>query len=133
MPERLQKSAERKGMVKASAVIRKAAKARAPKDSGLLKLSIGQKVKRYKRSGSVVGVVGARVDFAGKKVVSIRGSSKRLENAKPHKYAHLVEFGTVRSRPRAFMRPAWYVKKGEAFQALSRSLRDTLRKEGVKV
>lgn len=130
MPERMQSSAERKGMVKAAAVIRKAAKARAPKDTGLLKLAIGQKVKRYKASSSVVGVVGARTRFRGKKVESIRGRGGRLAQAKPSKYAHLVEFGTVRSRPRPFLRPAWYAKKGEAFSALSRSLRETLRKEG---
>lgn len=37
-------------------------------------------------------------------------------------YAHLVEFGTVRTAPQAFMRPAWDSRKREALDIIRREL-----------
>lgn len=37
-------------------------------------------------------------------------------------YAHLVEFGTVKSPPKPFMRPAWGSKKREALDIIRREL-----------
>jgi HK97 gp10 family phage protein len=108
----------------------KAARRRVPVDTGLLKLSLGAVTRKY-RAGSgriAVRVMGPRVNFAGKKAEAIRQGINR----KPHKYAHLVEFGTeahtiqpkraaaldapirplsvvdvMGATPRPFMRQAW--------------------------
>ena len=38
------------------------------------------------------------------------------------RYAHLVEFGTVKMSPQPFMRPAWDAKQREAFDIIRREL-----------
>jgi HK97 gp10 family phage protein len=67
----------------AGSVIIKEMRRRAPKDTGSLQKSLGQKVKTYRRSKTTTSIVGAR--------------SKRYETAKgkrnPAYYAHLVELG----------------------------------------
>lgn len=97
----------RPGVRKAASIVSKAAKARAPVGSGLLKKSIGVKMRTY-RDGTVVGVVGPRHGF--KRAVSGSGRSRTIVTKKnvsefhnslvrvraqnPVKYAHLVHGGT---------------------------------------
>jgi HK97 gp10 family phage protein len=38
------------------------------------------------------------------------------------RYAHLVEFGTVKIPPKPYMRPAWDARKGEALDIIRREL-----------
>jgi Bacteriophage HK97-gp10, putative tail-component len=74
----------RKGLTKATRILAKGAKSRAPKGpTGLLKKSIGSKVKTYPK-GAVVGLVGARKGH--KKVIDGR-------NVDPARYSHLSERG----------------------------------------
>ncbi len=84
-------------------VILGAAKSAAPQDSGLLRRSLGQKVKGYRDSGIVVGIVGPRTGF--KESVTTKRGRTVYRNAT--KYAHLVELGTKRMQARPFLGPAW--------------------------
>lgn len=83
------KKAIRKGVSKGSQLLAKKAKGRVHRGHGgvpgLLKKSIGQKVKTYRRSGEVVGVIGPRVGF-----LHILNGGKRVD---PVKYGHIEEKG----------------------------------------
>lgn len=74
----------RRAVSKGVSVVNKGAKRRAPEKSKLLKKSIGQKVKVYRGSKVVVGVVGPRVGFA----TTVGG--KKVD---PVKYGHIAEKG----------------------------------------
>lgn len=103
----VQRRITRMAMSAAVRVVAKEAKRLAPRDSGLLKESIGSKSKTYE-SGVTVGIVGPRRGFrrvvdrkawqsgeralaSGKRQVVYK-TLKRI--ADPVKYAHLVEHGT---------------------------------------
>ena len=104
---------------------------RAPKETGSLKKSIGQKVKQYRRNQTVTSIIGAR--------------SKRYETAKgnrnPAYYAHLVEYGVSAHRTgkqggrhpgfkaRPFMRPAWDVAAPRAREAVIDKMKQVFEKE----
>lgn len=88
----LQRKILRRAVTDAAKVVRDRAKANVPIQSGLLRKSIGTKIKTYK-TGVVVAIIGARTGF--KREVTVkgpRGSYTQLRN--PVYYAHLVEFGT---------------------------------------
>jgi len=104
--------------------ISKEAKRTVPKKEGFLKRSIIKKVKAY-RNG-IWGGVGpstdkkfTRVDSLGKKSI-------------PSKYAKLVEFGTMRSRAKPFLRPALDKKKSVAMQILKAGIKKNLMKEAER-
>jgi HK97 gp10 family phage protein len=84
LPRRVGKKALRQAVNAGAAPIVKAAKAAAPRESGLLKRSYNKVIRTYK-SGNVVAVIGARREVVG----SYRGK-KRV----PANYIHLVEKGT---------------------------------------
>lgn len=76
-------------------------------DGGLLKKSLGQKVKTYAKSNTVVAIVGPRKGFRKRIGTITRGKNKgQPVYADPVKYAHLVELGTRHSSPKPFLRPA---------------------------
>lgn len=85
LPAQIQRRVLRPAMAAEGRRVAKHARSYVPVRHGLLKKSMGSKVKTYVQSGAVVAIVGPRSDFkqviAGKPV-------------KPSKYAHLVEFGT---------------------------------------
>lgn len=83
------KSASRK----AFAPVVKTAKEKAPKETGLLKKSIGVKQKAYPRAGRLVTIVGPRTGFAQEVSVDTPFGPKKVKRD-PSKYAHLVEYGT---------------------------------------
>lgn len=88
----VQSTIVRAALTKAARPIAKDAKRRAPsrkrgkKDgpSGLLKKSIGFKVKRIKKTDVLVAIIGAR-----REVMGFVGKQKRV----PANYAHLIEYG----------------------------------------
>jgi len=138
-------------ITKASKPYVKAARKRVPVDTGLLKLSLGAVTRKY-RAGSgriAVRVMGPRVKFAGKKAEALRQGMNR----RPHKYAHLVEFGTeahtiqpkraaaldapirplsvvdvTGGRPRPFMRQAWDVTVRRMEHILAQELKKRIAK-----
>lgn len=121
-----QKKIVRPSVTKAVRVIAKDAKGRAPKDTGLLKKSIGQRVKTY-RSGNISGIVGPRSGF--KRTVEIDGKAV-IKN--PTKYSHLVEFGTSRKAARPFLRPALEAKKSEAVRIMTTEINANIKKQIAK-
>lgn len=119
-----------KAAVRASGtVIVKAMRRRAPKETGALKKSLGQKVVTYRRDKTVVSIIGAR--------------SKRYETSKgrrnPANYAHLVELGTAPHGghpgipPAPFMRPAWDSASPAARQAAVDKMEQIFNKEARAV
>lgn len=126
----------RPAVTKGARIISRATKREAPKESGLLKKSIGTKVKTYK-SGVVVGIIGPRKGFRRPVIVSRatkKGERKgtagvRVVYRDPAKYAHLVHGGTqahglgagsqVRRKTREFARSGKYVRTA-AYDALGR-------------
>jgi HK97 gp10 family phage protein len=116
------------GVRAAGAIIIKEMRRRAPKDTGVLKKSIGQKVKKYRRNQTVTSIIGGR--------------SKAYETAEgkrnPAFYAHLVELGTKPHRvgdgvhpgspAQPFMRPAWDASAPAARQAVVTKMTEVFEK-----
>jgi len=89
---------------------------------GQLAKSIGSRVKFYKNTGTVLAIIGPRRKYAG-----------MIEGIKPTRYAHLVEFGTRRSRAKPFLRPALSAQAGAAKAAFAKRFRKELDKEITKI
>lgn len=83
LPE-LRRGALKRGVAAACKVVRDAAKARCPVDSGTLRDSLSYVVRDY--DTTIVGVVGVRRGA----VAVVKGKERDAE-----RYAHLVEFGHV--------------------------------------
>lgn len=94
LPDKVYKRVVRVASRKSMQPVAKAMKAKAPRETGLLKKSIGLKVKGYKRAGIVVTLVGPRTGFKTEVIVDTP-NGPRKEFRDPTKYAHLVEFGTA--------------------------------------
>lgn len=98
----------RKMMGEAGKVVLKRAKQLVPRETGLLKKSLGRKVKLYRNSGVGVAVVGPRTGPKFRQTVT-RTKGRwfpRTAISSPTKYAHLVEGGTGHSPARPFLAPA---------------------------
>lgn len=113
------RSAGRKAMNFALTPINAEAKKRVTVITGTLKKSIGKKVKAYKFSKVIIGLVGVRLGF--KKEVD--GKLHR-----PEKYGHLVEFGSKGKSGKPFLRPALDAKKNEAFRRYGSKLAEAIEK-----
>lgn len=145
--ENMQGKAARRALTKGGAHIVKDARRLVPSRFGLLKISLGQKVRS--RRGLVVSAIGARRGFKSKKADQIRTRGKTAGGSSPSRYAHLVEFGTAPhiikpnnaealailssgkvvdevnhpgSRPHPFLRPAFEMNRTAAFTVMSRTL-----------
>ena len=117
-----------------SAIV-KEMRSRAPKETGSLKKSMGQKVKTYRGNKTVTSIIGAR--------------SKRYETSKgrrnPAYYAHLIELGVSPHRTgkkgglhpgfaaAPFMRPAWDAAAPRARQAVIDKMQQVFEKEAAAV
>ena len=141
LPLAVQRKALRPAVRAGSSVINKAAKAKAPRDKGDLRRSIGVKVKSY-RSGVVVGVIGPR---KGHKVhlktetrrrsglLGLLGATEEHDSFKvPAKYAHFVEHGTSHSAAKPFLRPAIEIAGPRAQRVMADRLRITIPREAAK-
>jgi HK97 gp10 family phage protein len=116
LPRQVQRSGLRKAVTPAATPIVKAAKSSAPKQTGLLKKSLTKKIQTYKRTDTVVAVIGARADAGGE----YKGR-RRV----PAKYAHLVEQGHGGPHPasaKPFLKPAFEANKGNALRIMAGKL-----------
>lgn len=134
---------------KAARPILQSAKSKVPQRTGALRNSLGIKRYRSKRLPMAVAIIGPRVNFkATKKVAANIGD----QNIKPHKYAHLVEFGTAPhvipgafvggkgpltvSHPgtpaRPFLRPAFDQNVGRAQTVMASEIWNGIKKEAAK-
>jgi len=117
-----QKAAVRPAADYAWTPVNKAAKRKAPVDTGALKRSIGKKAKTYSTTGVVWVGVGARV---GEDYVR---TDDKGNKRKPWKYLHLVEWGTADQQPQPFLRPAFDENKDEAERRLISKTWDYIEK-----
>ena len=97
--------------------INKAAKRGAPVDTGILKKSIGKKVKTYKRTGIVMGMVGARGGFR----ILEPGRNDGRERI-PVFYHHLAE------DQKPHLRPALDANRTRAVRILGRKIIEGIRR-----
>lgn len=105
-PKKLRNKHLKKAVNDASKTVLQGAKARCPRESGLLRKSLGRKVKVYRHSGVVMGIVGARLGFK-QEVTRGKGKWKSMQVvSNPVKYLHLVELGTTRTQASHFLRDA---------------------------
>jgi hypothetical protein len=85
LPDRVQRRVMREAVKPANSIAVKAAKRLCPTRLGLLKRSLGTKVKTYVAKGTVTGITGPRTNVTA----TVEGKT-----VKPAKYSHLVEKGT---------------------------------------
>lgn len=117
LPKRIIKKGLRAAMNAGATPVVKAAKARAPKQSGLLKKSMGKKVKTYP-SGVVTAVIGPKRQTVGE----YKGK-KRV----PGNYAHLVE------KHEPFLEPAFESTKQQAEDIAADKLSESVVREAKKL
>lgn len=109
-----------RAMVRAGCkVVTKRAKELAPKDTGLLKKSIGQKVKIRKKSATALGIVGPR---KGQGKLMIRPARKKAENVDPVRYGHFPE------AKKPYLRPARDGMRAPIVTAMSEAARKEFAK-----
>lgn len=126
--DRVQRKVTRQAVNVAATPVVRAARSKAPQQSGLLKKSLGKKIKTYKRAGTVVGLVGPRTDVQGE-----YQGEKRV----PWRYAHLVEDGHVDAKgnpipAQPFLRPAFDETQGQALDTMSTKLGEGVTREAMK-
>ncbi len=94
LPDNVYRRVIKKASAKAIKPVLASARAKAPSETGLLKQSLGEKQKEYRRAGVTVTLVGPRKGF--KRLVKVFDSNGNVkdEYRNPAAYAHLVEFGT---------------------------------------
>lgn len=98
-----------KAVISAGArVVLREAKARAPKDTGILKRSLGIKAKVY--GSTPYAVIGPRFGVKGTPRITAKG--KKI-TPHPYFYSRLVENGTARTAAKPFMRPALDASRGK--------------------
>lgn len=145
LADKVQRKIIKKAIRKPARSIVKMAKTLVPRESGLLAASLGTKIKQFKRSGTIVGIMGPRTKFkAPKKVVARLGGS--FEKRKPANYAHLIELGTKPhiqptfmgggmhpgSPAKPFLGPAMDAHKSKAFKMMGDELRKGIEAEARK-
>lgn len=139
--KKIQRDGSRKAAQAGSKIVLDAMKPAVRVRTGLLKKSLGRKVKAFRDSGVAVGIVGPRTGF---KVVKQKDGSKakvqtrfsRLEGTRvnkkgetvdrysnPTQYAHLVDGGTVRSRAYPFREPVERATASRVKDAMAEAVR----------
>lgn len=126
--ERVQRKVTRQAVNAAATPVVRAAKAKAPEESGTLKRSLGKKVRTYKQTGTVAAIIGPRTDVEGEHNGQVR---------KPKFYAHLVEGGHIDESgnhvpAEPFLRPAFDETQGQALGVMQDKLAAGVVKEAKK-
>jgi len=124
LPSRVQKRVLRQAVKAAGKPVIKAARAKCPTESKLLKKSIGSKVKVYRTSGTIVLIIGPRTNYSGE----FEGKKRNPKN-----YAHLVHDGfTTRDgrfvKGTPFLKAAHKEQKNQAIAIMKTKLRDGVTK-----
>lgn len=128
LPNRVQNRVMRGAMSAAANPIVKAARAKAPKRSGLTRKAIGKKVKTYRKNHVTVAIIGPRNDVRGR----VKGKLHR-----PAKIAHLIERGKINrdgtvTPPRPFIRPAYEQNEAESLRVMRTKLGEGIEHEAAK-
>lgn len=139
LPKRPYRNAVRAGLRKAGTVMNKAVKNAVPSSVEVtvttkhrgdvvydiakdLKQSIGQKSKSYAKDDTFIRVVGPRFGFVGKST-----------GLRPSPFAHGIEYGTMSTTPRPFMRPAFDSAKGPTLRRFASALREEIDRQAKKL
>ena len=117
----------RQATAAAAGVVRKAAKANAPVDTGNLKAAI---VMKRKRSTNLTEEYNVAVR-AGKKSDIKKAKNGTGALGKDGFYGRFVELGTVKMTPRPFLAPALSENIEPATEAMKKRLRARLEKAGA--
>lgn len=129
IPERMQNNVMSSAVRGGATVVKNAAKqnliSRGSIRTGLLHRSINTRIKKYREDGTVYAAIGPRYD-----VVGTTPDGKRI---RPANYAHLVEFGTVNTRAKPFLRPAIDQNRSAVFSAITKKARTGLAREIKKL
>ena len=112
------RAVSRRALTSASSEPLKVAKKNAPKQTGLLKKSLGKKVKTYRGTGTTYVAIGPR-----------QGFKDPATGRDPVKYAHLVELGTVRAQAKPYLRPALLQTQLSVVENYRRKTWDGIRRE----
>lgn len=94
LPDNIYRKVIARASRKAVGPVLRSARNKAPRETGLLRKSLGIKVKQYKRAGVTVALVGPRKGFKELVKVYMHGGKANNVYRNPVSYAHLVEFGT---------------------------------------
>lgn len=132
LPLALRKSAEKAVLRAGAKPILKAAKARVPVGTGLLKKSLGISVSASRSKGSASARVGPRSRFVSKTNKSGR-KGKGDKAIKAQEYAFYVEMGTPHASAQPFIRPAIDSAQGEVLEAMTTGLSSYLTKVAARV
>ncbi|RJP21673.1 MAG: hypothetical protein C4529_07030 [Deltaproteobacteria bacterium] len=112
LPKKVVSKVVRRAVYAGATVIRDAARAKVPVDTGALKRSIVAKA-NTKKGGEISATVGvARKKFA---------KGKRAGKS-PRRYAHLVEFGSANNPAQPFLRPAMDTKIDAVIEATRKKM-----------
>ncbi len=131
LQDKLRKKTLKDAIGAASKVVLWEARRRAPRGSGLLRKSLGRKVKVYRNSGVVVGIIGPRTGFKIQVGVRIRGKNAgKPIYANPTQYAHLVELGTRRSAAKPFLKPAFEGSREKCLAEMAAAVNAAIEKAG---
>ncbi len=130
--KKIQRDGSRKAVNAGSKIVLKAMKAEVRVVSGLLRKSLGRKVKAYRDAGVAVGIVGPRT----KQFKTLLGTRKKGKNAgkpyyaNPTQYAHLVDQGSRRSRAFPFREPVRQATAGQVRDAMAEAVRAVVEGAG---
>lgn len=125
--DKVQKKVLRGAVTAGARPIQRAAKSKARKQSGLLKKSLGTKV-RANKNGTVTARIGPRTNIEG----TYKGRKRR-----PARYAHLVEKGFIDAKgnfhpPKPYLGPAADEQAGAAINATATKLAEGIAREAAK-
>lgn len=128
LPDRVRRKVMRAAMSAAGTPVLKAARAKAPKESGLLRKSLAKKTTINRKRASVATIIGPR-----KSVVGTHKGKPR----KPSRYAHLAEKGFINEQgehvpPQPFLNPAMQEQQGAALNVLQTKLGEGIEREAKK-
>jgi HK97 gp10 family phage protein len=126
--DKVHRRVTRQAVNAAATPVVKAAKANAPKQSGLLKKAMGKKVATFKKTQAVAAIVGAKKSVQGE----VDGKPR-----KPSRYAHLVEKGHINEHgehvpAQPFLRPALEQTGEQAMSVMQTKFAAGIEKEAKK-
>lgn len=129
LKQQIIRRAMKDALLKAATPGVRAARAKAPKESGALKKSIGKRGVTYLHSQSAFVKAGPRNGFS----LQHAGQTRR-----PEKYSHLVEFGHLARdgstvAPQPFMRPAFEETKEEMKKIYAANIADGVERHAARL
>lgn len=128
LAENTQRKVTRQAVNKAATPVVRSAKSKVSVQSGLLKKSMGKRVKTYKQTQTVVAVIGAKRSTSG----TYRGKLRR-----PANYSHLAHNGFVTTDGKQvpgnpFLQQAMAEQEGNALSTLKTEMATGIIREASK-